>query len=358
MRPGGRGARAARPRASPERPRHAADRGPAGHPPRSWAPGCARSSAARAWRRTPDDSRPPPARGSCSPIPSRCCAVALCTWSAAGDLPGAARLLESRERFEAAATRWERAGDGRAAARCRALQEQRRGSMLQAAEDWDALGEPQRAAECRAIHAFREGDYEDAARGYDAAGQPEMAVTSRVFAAKVKMDYEAAERAVEESGLPDMRKALIGDREIWLAQGREMAAARARDEAREARKQQRSTRLSRDVTASQPDDRNQPISGPSGARSRRARHRHRRRRDPLPRPHLRAHRGSRSAPRTRSSRTSPPSPPAAGSARSVAPAAPATISPDVPWDRMPRERHPCPASSSGTQRSSNGSAPS
>ena len=45
-------------------------------------------------------------------------------------------------------------------------------------------------------------------------------MTSRVFAAQVKMDYEAAERAVEESGLPDMRKALIGDREIWLAQAR------------------------------------------------------------------------------------------------------------------------------------------
>ena len=107
-----------------------------------------------------------------------------------------------------------------------------------------------------AIHAFREGDYEDAARGYDAAGQPEMAVTSRVLAAQVKMDYEAAERAVEESGLPDMRKALIGDREIWLAQGREMAAARARDEAREARKQQRSTAAltSRD-SRPDPDDR-------------------------------------------------------------------------------------------------------
>ena len=105
-------------------------------------------------------------------------------------------------------------------ARCRALHEQKRGSMLKAAEDWEALGEPKRAAECRAIHAFREGDYEDAARGYEAAGQPEMAVTSRVLAAQVKMDYEAAERAVEESGLPDMRKALIGDRETWLAQAR------------------------------------------------------------------------------------------------------------------------------------------
>ena len=92
--------------------------------------------------------------------------------------------------------------------------------MLKAAEDWEALGEPKRAAECRAIHAFRTGDYEEAARGYAAAGQPEMAVTSRVFAAQVTMDYEAAERAVEESGLPDMRKALIGDREIWLAQAR------------------------------------------------------------------------------------------------------------------------------------------
>ena len=127
--------------------------------------------------------------------------------------------------------------------------------MLKAAENWEALGEPKRAAECRAIHAFRTGDYEDAARGYDAAGQPEMAVTSRVFAAQVKMDYEAAERAVEESGLPDMRKALIGDRGIWLAQAREMAAARARDEAREARKQKRSTRLSRAATVPHPDDR-------------------------------------------------------------------------------------------------------
>ena len=90
--------------------------------------------------------------------------------------------------------------------------------MLTAAEDWEALGEPKRAAGCRAIHAFREGDYEDAAPGYDAAGQPEMALTSRVLAAKLKMDYEAAERAVVESGLPDMRKALIGDRAIWLAQ--------------------------------------------------------------------------------------------------------------------------------------------
>src|SRR6185295_17820446 len=116
---------------------------------------------------------------------------------------------ESRERFEAAATRWERAGDARAAATCRALHEQKRGSMLKAAEDWEALGEPKRAAEC----------------------------------------------AVEESGLPDMRKALIGDREIWLAQGREMAAARARDEAREARKQKRSTRLSRAETVPHPDDR-------------------------------------------------------------------------------------------------------
>ncbi len=173
----------------------------------------------------------------------------------AGDLPGAGRLLESRERFEAAATRWERAGDGRAAARCRALQEQRRGSILKAAEDWEALGEPRRAAECRAIHAFRSGDYDEAGRGYAAAGQPEMAVTSRVLAAKVKMDYEAAERAVEESGLADMRKALIGDREVWLAQAREMAAARARDEAREARKQKRSTRLSRAATVPHPDDR-------------------------------------------------------------------------------------------------------
>ena len=127
--------------------------------------------------------------------------------------------------------------------------------MLKAAVDWEALGEPKRAAECRGIHAFREGDYEEAARGYEAAGQPEMAVTARVFAAQMQMDYEAAERAVEESGLPDMRKALIGDREIWLAQGREMAAARARDEAREARKQKRSTRLSRAETVPHPNDR-------------------------------------------------------------------------------------------------------
>jgi hypothetical protein len=183
----------------------------------------------------------------------------------AGDLPGAARLLESRERFEAAVTRWERAGDGRAAARCRALQEQRRGSMLKAAEDWEALGEPRRAAECRAIHAFREGDYEGAAPGYDAAGQPEMAVTSRVLAAKLKMDYEAAERAVVESGLPDMRKALIGDRAIWLAQAREMAAARARDEAREARKQKRLHRLSGTATVPHPDDRASAESGPRRA---------------------------------------------------------------------------------------------
>jgi len=181
----------------------------------------------------------------------------------AGDLPGAARLLESRERFEAAATRWERAGDARSVARCHVLHEEKRGSMLKAAEDWEALGEPKRAASCRAIHAFREGNYEEAARGYDAAGQPEMAVTARVFAAQMKMDYEAAERAVEESGLPDMRKALIGDRAIWLAQGREMAAARARDEAREARKQKRSTRLSRAATVPHPDDR---ASARSGAR--------------------------------------------------------------------------------------------
>jgi len=181
----------------------------------------------------------------------------------AGDLPGAARLLESRERFEAAATRWERAGDARSVARCHVLHEEKRGSMLKAAEDWEALGEPKRAASCRAIHAFREGNYEEAARGYDAAGQPEMAVTARVLAAQMKMDYEAAERAVEESGLPDMRKALIGDRAIWLAQGREMAAARARDEAREARKQKRSTRLSRAATVPHPDDR---ASARSGAR--------------------------------------------------------------------------------------------
>jgi hypothetical protein len=48
---------------------------------------------------------------------------------------------------------------------------------------------------------------------------------------------------VDASGLPDMRKALLGDRAIWLARAREMAAARARDEAREARKQRRLTRL-------------------------------------------------------------------------------------------------------------------
>jgi hypothetical protein len=172
----------------------------------------------------------------------------------ADDLPGAARLLESRERFEAAATRWERTGDGRGAARCRALHEERRGSMLKAAEDWEALGEPKRAAECRAIHAFRAGDYEDAARGYDAAGQPEMAVTSRVLAAKLQGDYEAAERAVVESGLADV-KARLGDRQTWLAEARQLAAARARDEARETRRQQRSTRISRGVTAFQPDDR-------------------------------------------------------------------------------------------------------
>ena len=82
-----------------------------------------------------------------------------------------------------------------------------------------------------------------------------MALTSRVLAAKLKVDYEAAERAVVESGLTDMNEALLGDRGIWLAEAREMAAARARDEARAARKQQRSTRISRAATVSGPDDR-------------------------------------------------------------------------------------------------------
>jgi hypothetical protein len=180
----------------------------------------------------------------------------------ADDLPGAARLLESRERFEAAATRWERAGDGRGVGRCRALHEQKRGSMLKAAEEWETLGEPKRAADCRANHAFREGDYEGAARAYDVAGHPGMAVTSRVLAAKLKMDYEAAERAVVESGLADV-KARLGDRETWLAEARQLAAARARDEARAARKQQRSTRTSRAATASRSDDR---ASAGTGAR--------------------------------------------------------------------------------------------
>jgi hypothetical protein len=172
----------------------------------------------------------------------------------ADDLPAAARVLESRERFEAAAARWERVGDARSVARCHALHEEKRGSMLKAAEEWEALGEPKRAVECRAIHAFREGDYEDAARGYDAAGQPQMAVTSRVLAAQLNMDYEAAERAVMESGHADV-KARLGDRETWLAEARQLAAARARDEAREARRQQRAARTSAAARASQSDDR-------------------------------------------------------------------------------------------------------
>jgi tetratricopeptide (TPR) repeat protein len=171
----------------------------------------------------------------------------------ADDLPGAARLLESRERFEAAAACWERVGDARSVARCHALHEEKRGSMLKAAEQWEALGEPKRAVDCRAIHAFREGDYGDAARYYDAAGQPEMAVTSRVIAAQLQGDYEAAERAVVEAGHTDV-KARLGDRETWLAEARQLAEARARDEAREARRQQRATRISGTATASRSDD--------------------------------------------------------------------------------------------------------
>jgi hypothetical protein len=82
-----------------------------------------------------------------------------------------------------------------------------------------------------------------------------MALTSRVLAAKLKVDYEAAERAVVESGLTDMSEALIGHREIWLAEAREMAAARALAEARAARKQQRSARTSRAATVPRPTDR-------------------------------------------------------------------------------------------------------
>jgi hypothetical protein len=137
--------------------------------------------------------------------------------------------------------------------------------MLKAAEDWEALGEPKRAAECRAIHAFRAGNYEDAAPGYEAAGHPEMALTSRVLAAKLKMDYEAAERAVAQSSLADKSEQFLGDRGIWLAEAREMAAMRARDEARAARKQQRSTRASAAATASRHEDR-----GSAGTSARRA----------------------------------------------------------------------------------------
>ena len=137
----------------------------------------------------------------------------------AGDLPGAARLLESRERFEAAVyslgarRRW----SGHAAA-ARALQEQRRGSMLTAAEDWDALGEPKRARGLPRDPRLPRRRLRGRRARLRRRRPAEMALTSRVLAAKLKMDYEAAERAVVESGLPDMRKALIGDRAIWLAQ--------------------------------------------------------------------------------------------------------------------------------------------
>jgi tetratricopeptide (TPR) repeat protein len=146
-----------------------------------------------------------------------------------GDLAGAARLLESRQRYEAAAERWARAGQETGVARCGAFLEERRGRFVEAARAWEAIGEPLRAARCRAHHSMREGDYEAAARDYDAAGDPSMAVAARVFAAKLRLDYEGARKAVTESRVPGMERALLGDRRAWLAEAGAFAAAHRAD---------------------------------------------------------------------------------------------------------------------------------
>jgi tetratricopeptide (TPR) repeat protein len=172
------------------------------------------AEAAAAWRKLKDEEQ------------VLRCRVAL--FERAGDLAGAAQLLEGKGRHQAAIERWLAAGRGADASRCEALLHEKRGRLEQAAAAWAALGDSIRAARCRAALAFRNEDYDRAASEFQAAGDPTMAVTARVLSAKLRADYDAADRAVTEAGMQHLRPVLLGDRRAWLTVARALAASRAR----------------------------------------------------------------------------------------------------------------------------------
>lgn len=225
---GGKPARLARPEPrrgrAPRRPR--AERGAARSPlheaavrglvcaARDAEDGARFDEAARAWRALADEEQV-----------LRCRVTHL---DRAGEPRAAAALLESKQRYAAAAARHRQVDDRRAAARCDALEHEKRGRLEEAAAVWGSLGESTREARCRASLHFQRREYDAAARLYDVAGDADTATTARFLAAKLRGDYDAAGQILDAAGMGDARPRLLGDRARWLAEARTLAATNTR----------------------------------------------------------------------------------------------------------------------------------